>query len=87
MKSQKEVLLYSLSYMLIAYKNPEVLHKTAVHHSIDNLDIGPSLYSFWLESMVEAVRLTDVGYDSDTEIAWRVVMQPGVDYMIRNYNS
>ena len=87
MEAQKRVLLISLSYMMIAHHDPTVLDKTAKAHSAGNLNIEPRLYVDWLNSMVEAVRLTDTHCSDEVLQAWRAVMQPGIDYMIQKYDS
>ena len=35
------------------------------------------------ETLLEAVRLIDPDYDDDIDLAWRVVLAPGVTYMKR----
>ena len=87
MQAQKNTLLYSLSYMMIAHSKPDVLKGIADRHNSSQLDIKPQLYALWLDSMVEAVRLTDPQTSERTEQAWRQVMQPGIDYMINRYEN
>jgi hemoglobin-like flavoprotein len=85
MDKQKGMLQISLSYMMMAHQNPRVLDKVAVRHNANNLDIGPHLYSLWLDCMVEAVKRTDAQFSDDVEQSWRQMMQPGIDYIMRKY--
>lgn len=85
MTRQKETLLISLSYMMMASTNPELLNKTAVKHNIHNRDIKPHLYELWLESMIKAVEATDERFDSAVESAWRKVLAPGIKYLIERH--
>lgn len=87
MESQKGVLRISLSYMMLAHQTPNVLDKLAVRHNMHNIDIKPHLYSIWLDSMVHAVKLTDLEFDDGVEQAWREMMQPGIDYIISKYDD
>jgi len=87
MKAQKDVLLISLSYMMMAQQNPEILLKTAQKHNVNNRNIPPHLYSYWLDSMVKAVQITDARFDASVEKAWRTILEPGVNYMIDHYNK
>ena len=54
-------------------------------HSRRARDIKPELYAFWLEAMIDAVRKTDPAFGPEVEQAWRVALQPGIDYMIARY--
>tara|TARA_B110000305_G_C19364314_1_gene601091 strand:- start:28 stop:432 length:405 start_codon:yes stop_codon:yes gene_type:complete len=85
MALQKEMLLKSLSYIMMANKRPDILSKIATRHDSKNLDIEPQLYENWLNCMVEAVKLTDKRFDEDVEESWRAVMQLGIDYMVSKY--
>lgn len=85
MEAQKIMLLKSLSYMKMANSDSELLYKTAVRHSKNDLDIQPSLYSVWLNCLIEAVKLTDPNFDTKLEDYWRITMQSGIDYMADRY--
>ena len=86
MKVQKDTLLISLSYMMMASKNPELLRKTATKHNIHNRDVKPHLYELWLESMIKAVAETDHLFTTGVESAWREVLTPGIKYMIERHD-
>ena len=85
MEKQKGILLTSLAYIMYADKNPDPLFKTAQNHDHEHLDIKPQMYSLWLDSMLQAVKLTDPKYNDNIEPAWRESLQPGINYMIKNY--
>ena len=86
MSTQKVMLLKSLSYAMVAVHQPYVLYKTALRHSKSHLDIKPKLYLTWMDCMIKALEECDPMFNSDTEQAWREVMQPTIDYLINNYD-
>ena len=53
-----------------------------LHTSIDHM-IYFSMDRRATETLLEAVRLIDPDYDDDIDLAWRVVLAPGVTYMKR----
>lgn len=54
-------------------------------HDHHHRDIRPELYDLWLGCMLDAVRQSDPQFAPEIENAWRVVMQPGIDYMTSRY--
>ena len=62
------------------------LESVAEHHNINQLDVEPALYAVWLDSMVDTVRAYDRHFDVQTEIAWRVVLSPGLEFMKAHYH-
>ena len=87
MKTQKRMLRKSLAFMISANTNPDAISATAIRHNKNHLDIKPHLYTLWMDSMIEAVKKTDPRFRPITEDAWRVVLQPGIDYMIKMHNK
>jgi hemoglobin-like flavoprotein len=87
MEKQKGMLKNSLIFLLASYLDSSQLNKIARSHSKQQYNIEPKLYVFWLDSMIESVRVTDSHFSEDIESAWRAVMQKGIDYMIRNYEN
>jgi len=62
------------------------LEKIAVLHDRRHLDIRPGLYDLWLESLIVTVRRFDPAFDADIELAWRLVMTPGIVFMKFHYD-
>ena len=85
MDLQKKILKLSLPFMLSAHQTPQVLSKVAKSHSKNELDIKPYLYKLWIDSMIEAVKQTDIECSPEIETAWRDIMKPGIDYLIDKY--
>ena len=85
MARQKELLMITLSYMMLAHADPNILDRVAERHNRKNLDIKPHQYVLWLECMVAAVHQTDPMFSRDVAEAWRVTLQPGIDYLISQY--
>ncbi len=90
MRRQKQMLKQSIAYMLSFYTSripSKRLKALANIHSKKYIDIRPELYQLWLNSLVEAVKRCDRNFCSQTEEAWRSVMKPGIDFMIKNYKN
>jgi len=87
---QKKMLRVSLGYVerFSQYKraDDEIL-KLAKRHSKAELDIAPALYDVWLSSLVSAVAIHDPNFDQDVEIAWRMQLAAGIEYMKFKYDK
>ena len=89
MARQQKMLEESLSYMedfSITRKAKERLRRIALRHNRTNLDIDPALYEIWLDCVVETVGEFDLEFNDEVELAWRVVLSPGITYMKFKYN-
>ena len=62
------------------------LRRVAISHNRSHLGIRPGLYALWLESLISALKAHDAQCDAETELAWRLVMAPGIVYMIFHYD-
>jgi hemoglobin-like flavoprotein len=76
--------------LLLSYpgQHPEelnILSRVAERHSRRDLDISPSLYPAFVDSLVKTVREHDAEFDDSIEDAWRQTLAPGVAYMQRHY--
>lgn len=88
METQKAMLLTSMAYMTRAYNNKSnFLLQIAQSHNKNNLNINPILYPLWLDSLIAAAKFIDPLFDKNTEVLWRKIMQPGIDYMINRYTE
>lgn len=64
----------------------DYLRQVAQRHSRDERDVGPELYRTWLDCLVATMRDFQPEADDETELAWRVVLTPGVAYMRFRYD-
>lgn len=62
------------------------LRRVAIRHNRHHLGIRPGLYALWLETLIATLRDHDAQCDAETELAWRLVMAPGIVYMIFHYD-
>jgi len=60
----------------------EEINKMAIFHGKDNLNISAKFFDVWLECLVDTVVDYDQEFDTQVERAWRVIMSPGLEYMI-----
>jgi hypothetical protein len=88
MLKQKEHLRKSLDHMVyfsIDRQASDEMRRIARAHGRSGKDISPELYESWLDSLVNTVREYDPRFDDEVEIAWRVVLAPGISYMQLQY--
>ena len=88
MDRQKRMLGRSLEEMMAFSRElaaTEGLRRVALSHSRRERDIPPVLYDLWLDSLVATVREFDPRFTDEIELAWRVVLAPGIAYMKFRY--
>lgn len=88
MRKQRRMLRTSLYIMMLASGGSERavhLERLAGLHSRAGRDIQPELYDLWLDRLLQATRECDPMFDSETETAWRRVLQPGIEFMKSRY--
>ncbi len=89
MTRQQAMLKKAFYHLLAFYASSHAdyyLHQVAVSHSRVHFDIPPRLYDLWLESLIETVRHFDDRFTDEAELAWRLVMAPGIVYMKFHYD-
>jgi len=90
MRRQREMLYRSLRHMVdfsVQRRASEDLRKIAERHSASQIDIDPGLYDTWMDSLIETVQLFDSRFTDEIELAWRVVLAPGIAYMKFRYDK
>lgn len=80
-ESLKELLMFFLSHRITPY-----MKGLARVHDRSHRDIRPELYELWLEKLLEAARRLDEHFDDDDELAWRLVLRPGIEFMKFHYD-
>ncbi|MCG6656872.1 globin [Halomonas campisalis] len=89
MPRQRSMLKKAFYHLLAFYVSSHAdyyLHQVAILHSRAHLDIRPALYDLWLDCLVDTARVFDEQFDADIELAWRLVMTPGIVYMTFHYD-
>lgn len=84
MQTQRRMLKKSFYNLLIFYGSNQAdnyLRKIAIAHDKDHLDIKPALYDLWLETLIQTIEAYDEDFNSNVELAWRLIMTPGITYM------
>lgn len=83
------LLQHALALLLVHPTQPEgeptPLRRVAERHSRRDLDVSPSLYAPFLDSLMQTVRARDPEYTPDIEAAWRATLEPGIEYMRSRY--
>ena len=90
LEHQQEMLRDSFRHMLTfstKRQSGEELEHIGTRHSQADLDIAPSLYEAWIDSLVAAVSELDPEFDATVETAWRIVMAPGIEFMKGHYQA
>ncbi|HKA60173.1 MAG TPA: globin [Gemmatimonadales bacterium] len=82
---QTKLLRHAIGLLLIfptqPSKEPTLLARVAARHSRRDLDIDPSLYGPFIDSLIETVKRFDPECTPAVEAAWRATVAPGVEYM------
>lgn len=89
MAHQQAMLKKAFYHLLAFYASSHAdyyLQEVAISHSRAHLDIAPPLYDLWLEALIDTVRVFDEQFDAEVELAWRLVMTPGIVYMTFHYD-
>lgn len=84
MAHQRSMLKKSFHYMANFYVSTELnayLERIAERHGPHQLDITADLYDSWLEALIAVLREFDDQCTGEVELAWRVVLAPGIAYM------
>lgn len=88
MDDQKLMLQASLSYIVLASRDPSALRyldNVAESHSSRQYNIPSHLYDLWLKSMIQAVQLFDPEFNSEIKKAWEQIMKKGINYLKEKY--
>jgi hemoglobin-like flavoprotein len=78
---------YSLFVFYASGQADDYIAKVARSHGKHMLDIKPELYDTWLDTLVGTVREFDPEFTTDIELAWRLVLTPGITYMKFKYDQ
>jgi hemoglobin-like flavoprotein len=86
---QYRLLQHALGLLLSYGNRPDemLLERLAAKHSAKSIDVRPSWYALFVESLLAAIREFDDGCDGDVEGAWRETLRPGIDYMKSKYDA
>lgn len=61
------------------------IERIAESHKKSGLDISPHLYSYWLESFIDAVAAFDPEFRLDIEAEWREVLSKAIEFIKARY--
>ncbi|SFR47519.1 hypothetical protein SAMN05216203_0629 [Marinobacter daqiaonensis] len=89
MVAQRRMLKKSFYSMVVFYATGSadgVLVEIGHSHSARRYNVIPALYDFWLESLIATIRQFDSQCDDDVELAWRLVLSPGITYLKFKYD-
>lgn len=78
---------YSLFAFYASSQSDDYISTIAERHNRQNLDIRPEFYDVWLECLITTVKQFDDESSDDVELAWRLVMTPGITYMKFKYDK
>ena len=90
MQRQKEMLYQSLHHMLdfsVQRKASEELRRIAERHSVSQINVEPRMYDIWLDSLIDTAQSFDPRFTEEVELAWRVILAPGIAYMKFKYDK
>ncbi len=83
---QKALLRSGLSMMLMHTDGKpfgtQAMDRIGESHGKKKMNIDPSLYQYWIDSLVTAVKECDPEFNQALEASWRKVLRNGVDYIV-----
>lgn len=86
---QNRLLRHAFGLLLIFPNQPEyeptLLTRLAERHSRRDLDVDPSLYAFFVDSLIATVQRYDPEFTPAVADAWRTTIAKGIDYMKSKY--
>ncbi len=90
LKKQFGLLRIGLNMVILFAKEDEsiakdVLEKIRKTHCRKKLNIRPELYKYWINSLIEAIRIKDSKFNDELESKWRAVLQNAVDFIVAGY--
>jgi len=74
-----------LSFNSQSGDEPTILSRVAERHSRGDLAVDPSLYPFFVDSLIKTLHQLDPEFTADTEAAWRAATAKGIAYMQAQY--
>jgi hemoglobin-like flavoprotein len=90
MAAQVRMLQSSVIILLnffVTDRQDEYLGQLAERHGKRAVDIPPSLYSVWLDCLVETVRHFDAKFNDEVATAWRTVFSKGIEFMASRHEA
>ena len=82
---QTRLLRHAIGLLLVfptqPSNEPALLARVAERHSRRGLNIDPSLYRPFIDTLIETVKRFDPECTPAVEAAWRATVAPGVEYM------
>jgi len=88
--AKQETMLEKSFYRLLMFYTTnctdDYIEHIAVRHNCQHLNISPELYDLWLTALLETVPEFDPLFDDNIELAWRLVLSPGITYMKFKYD-
>lgn len=86
---QHKLLRHAIGLLLSFPEDPDgeptILSRLAERHSRRDLDIDPSLYPPFLESLIDTIKRCDPKFTPAVEEAWRATLAKGLAYMQSRY--
>ncbi|MDH3458649.1 MAG: globin [Gemmatimonadota bacterium] len=86
---QHKLLRHAIGLLLIfpnhMDEEPTVLKRVADRHGRRDLDVDPSYYPAFVESLMQTVREHDAEFSDAIDDAWHRTIAPGVAYMQSRY--
>jgi hemoglobin-like flavoprotein len=83
--SRQKTMLHDSLDTLVDFSRSRRLSAQMQHlaevHSARGRDIPPDMYTLWLDSLIATVAAFDPDFDRGVELAWRLMLAPGICYL------
>ena len=82
MEKQKNMLKSSFEHLVRFHHSrnasDELLRLAQLHR---DMQVTDEMYAAWMESLIKAVNVIDYECNDEIELAWRIVLAPGIEFM------
>jgi hemoglobin-like flavoprotein len=78
---------YSLFVFYASGQSDTYIERIAVIHNQQHMNVRPELYDRWLECLIATVKQYDERFCDEVELAWRLILSPGITYMKFKYDK
>ncbi len=87
---QKSLLKAGINFAIMFGQDQSAFAKNKLEqvgdiHSKERFNIKPSLYPFWVDSLIATIKKHDKKFSNEVENAWRQALQPAIDVLISKY--
>jgi len=86
---QQELLSQAVNMVILFPQGNKIarnaLSRIRESHNRDGLDIKPTYYQFWIDSLITALSEHDPDFNDELDLAWRTVVREAIDFITEGH--